>query len=98
MTEDDKKDWIDLIHYKKQSLFGKVFIILGISSFGAFIFYIFFNLFSGSGWQPHFFLLLFGWLFFFVFVYIISKVIGVLIHRNKLEIAKLERKIDDIEN
>lgn len=97
MNSDKKttnKSWLDFFRYRKQSLTGKIFLIITVFLTGSFLVYSLLTI-SLNRWDDLGIIsvwVLFGWLFFVMLFYISFKLISLLMHKEKSDKEKSEKE------
>ena len=84
------KHWWDNLNFKKQTLTGKIILIISVFVFGSFLIY---NLLviSLRRWDEIGLIsiwVLFGWIFFVILLYVSVKLISLIMHKEKSELEK----------
>ena len=92
--QQEKSSWFDFIRYRKQTLTGKILLILSILFFGTVLIFNFFaialhrwnTLGVYSIWG------FFGWVFFVVLFYVSGKLVTMFIQKRKTEQQELNKQ------
>ena len=88
--EQQGKSWLDFFRFRKQSIIGKIFLILSVFIFGSFLVYALLTI-SMNRWDDLGIIsvwVLFGWIFFVILFYISFKLISLLMHVQKSDKQK----------
>lgn len=79
------KSWLESLDFRKQSLTGKIILIVSVFIIGSFLIYVLLTV-SMNRWDDlgiYSLWVLFGWFFFVILLYISIKLISLLMHKEK---------------